>query len=121
MDISDMTQWTILYNPKCSKCREALALLQSKKIEPQVIEYLKNPLTKSEVKEWLSRLDSPATMVRTKEEDFQAAPFDLNSTETIAKRLAENPKLIERPVIMNDKQAVVARPIEKMDVLFNGK
>src|SRR4051812_5965253 len=108
-----MAQWTIYHNPKCSKSREALELLRSRKIEPTVIEYLKNPPTKAEIKKLISMLDEPSSIVRTKEDDFQENQFNLNSVDEIASQLAKNPKLIERPIIIKDELAVVARPFEK--------
>jgi arsenate reductase len=113
-----MPKWTIYYNPKCSKCREALELLQSKNIEPTVIEYLKDPPSEAELKKIAAMLSEPAELVRTKEDDYQANKFDLTSAQEIAKHLAKNPKLIERPVVIKDNQAVVARPVEKLKSLL---
>lgn len=111
-----MAKWTLYHNPKCSKSREALALLQSQKIQPAVVEYLKTQPTETELRSLIAMLeDSPAALVRTKEEDYQNSKFDLNSIDEIVKHLAKNPKLIERPIVIKDKKAVIARPVEKIE------
>lgn len=114
-----MAQWTVYYNPMCGKCRDALEFLHLKKIKPTVIEYLKNPPTRDELKAVLAKLDDPASLVRTKEPAFQAKPFNLESVDEIADQLSKNPKLIERPVIIKDDKAIVARPVDLVKVFFD--
>lgn len=114
-----MSQWKIYHNPKCSKSREALTLLQQNGIEAEVIEYLHQPLSEKELYELLQKLDSPpASLVRIKEEAYQNNPFELQSPKTIAQHLAQNPRLMERPVVMKDNIAVIGRPIEKIQKLL---
>nr|BFD65386.1 arsenate reductase (glutaredoxin) [Bdellovibrio sp. HAGR004] len=115
-----MSSWIIYHNPKCSKSREVLALLQSQSVDAKVVEYLKEPLSESELLELQNKLGAEApALVRTKEEDFQAAPFDVNSAEVVAQKLAANPKLMERPVVVKGPVAVVARPTENLNKLLS--
>lgn len=114
-----MAQWTILHNPKCSKSREALKLLQDNGIEPKVVEYLKTPLNQSELKTLMSQLDSePASMVRTKEALYKELKFSLDSKDQIIKFIAEHPVLLERPIVIKDKKAVIGRPTENINKLL---
>ncbi|MFS4459251.1 arsenate reductase (glutaredoxin) [Bdellovibrio sp. HCB2-146] len=108
-----MAKWTIYHNPQCSKSREALAMLQAKGIAPEVIEYLKQPPTEKELSSIIQKLKVPAaSLVRTKEEIFQALNFNLGSTEAIIQNLAKHPKLLERPIVIKDNVAIIARPTE---------
>lgn len=110
-----MTNWKIYYNPQCSKCREALSLLNSHNIEPQVIEYLKTGISKDELIEIFEKLDDQlGAVVRTKDEDYQKLKFDLNSKEAIIANLTQNARLLERPIVVTESRAVVARPVEKI-------
>ena len=107
----------IYHNPRCTKSRQALQLLQEKGIEPEVVEYLKNPLTEEELWDVLNKLDmEPLELVRTKEaewiEHFKGKDLDENE---IVFAMIEYPKLMERPIIVNGEKAVVARPTEKVN------
>jgi arsenate reductase len=114
-----MAKWTLYHNPKCSKSREALTLLQSKNLDLEVIEYLKTSPDEKELKALISKLKEPiSNLVRTKEPEFQESPFDLNSAEQVIRHLVRTPKLLERPVVVKDAVAVVARPLEKIENLF---
>lgn len=107
---------TIYHNPRCSKSREGLCFLEQHNIEHKIIKYLDDNITESELKSILKKLNyTPIQLVRTKEalwkENF--AQKDLTDDEII-KIMVENPKLIERPIIINNDKAIVARPIEKI-------
>lgn len=114
-----MSRWKIYHNPKCSKSREALALLQARGIEPVVVEYLKEPPTAREIRELIAHLGglTPA-LVRTKEELYQELGFDLNSVDVVVENLVKHPKLLERPIIVKDHVAVIGRPVENIEKLF---
>ncbi|MBF0448806.1 MAG: arsenate reductase (glutaredoxin) [Magnetococcales bacterium] len=109
---------TIYHNPRCSKSRAALALLQERDEEIEVIEYLKTPPTKEALEHILSLLGKePRELMRKKE-----APYIENnlgdpslSRETLIQALVDYPKLIERPIVLKNNQAAIGRPIE--DVL----
>lgn len=114
-----MAHWTIYHNPQCSKSREALGLLQARGIQPEVVEYLKQPLTKDELRGLLSKLKvASSAIVRTKEELYQELSFDVNSVETVIENLAKHPRLLERPIVVKDQAAVIGRPVENIEKLF---
>lgn len=111
-----MTAWTLYHNPKCSKSREALAYLQAQPdLRLTVVEYLKETLSSSNLEKLIKELTSPLeSMVRTKEEDFIANPFDVTNPATVLKNLIEKPKLLERPILQGNGKAIIGRPLEKI-------
>ncbi len=111
---------TIYHNPRCSKSRQGIAYLEEKGISFDIIKYLDTPLSKEEISSILKKLNLPAMeLVRTKEpiwkEVYASSPL---SEEKIIEILAQNPKLIERPIVVHDHRAVIARPIEKIDEIL---
>lgn len=106
----------IYHNPKCSKSRQTLKILQDKQIEPQIIEYLKNPPTKNELTQILKWLGiSAKQLIRTKEDLFKEKyqHLKLNESEWLDV-LIENPELMERPIVIHDNKAVLGRPPENV-------
>ena len=104
----------IYHNPKCSKSRQGVELLKNSGKEFQIIEYMKNPLTKKELESMLKKLKmKPIELVRQKEkiwmENFKGK--ELSDAEIIQAML-EYPNLIERPIVVNEGKAVVGRPTE---------
>lgn len=107
---------TIYHNTRCRKSREALELLESKGLEPKVIEYLKNPLSKKQIEALilLLKLD-PMQLVRVNETLWKEHYKDKNfSKSDIIALLTKHPKLIERPIISSGTNAVIGRPIEQL-------
>jgi arsenate reductase len=107
------TQKVVLYhNPRCSKSREALALLQEKGVEPEVIEYLKTPLAADGVKALIGALGVPPhALLRTKEEPYARLGLSEASTlDEVARAIAEEPILMERPVLVVGSKARIGRP-----------
>jgi len=107
---------TIYHNNRCRKSREALEHLESKGYDIEIIEYLKNPLSISELKELIQLLKiNPIELVRKNEkiwkENFKRKK--LTSTKLI-EVLAKNPKLIERPIIKSVTNAVIGRPMDNL-------
>lgn len=107
---------TLYYNPRCTKCREALCLLEEKGYEAEIIEYLKTPPTEKELKEVLHKLGlKPMDIIRTKEplfaEKYKGKKY--SDAEWI-KILCKNPILIERPIAIEGSKAIVGRPPEKI-------
>ncbi|WP_240221690.1 arsenate reductase (glutaredoxin) [Rheinheimera hassiensis] len=103
----------ILHNPRCSKSREALALLQQHALQVEVIEYLKTPLTADELTVLLGKLDIPARqLLRSKEDEYKQLGLDdmSLSEQQLIEAMAQQPKLIERPVIIKGNKAVIGRP-----------
>ncbi len=108
-------KWVIYHNPKCSKSSEALELLWQNRIEPEIIEYLETPLTKQEVENLLALFQGdPKDIVRTNEKVFSTLKIDLTKPEEIAEAIAKHPILLERPIIVYEGRAFVARPPEKV-------
>lgn len=102
----------IYYNPRCSKCREALDLLEKNNCEITFREYLKEPPTKKEVTELLKKLNCKAfDIVRTSEPLYKETFSDKNLTNTQwINVLCKNPILIERPIVIDGEKALVGRP-----------
>ena len=104
---------TIYHNPRCSKSRETLNLLQSKNIEPSVVEYLKTPLSHEQISTLVSQLgfNSARDLMRTKEEQYKALNLkDENSESVLIDAMVNHPKLIERPIVVNNNKAALGRP-----------
>ncbi len=106
----------IYHNPRCRKSRETLELLQEKGVEPEVILYLENPPTKQELKSVLEMLGiRPEQLVRKGEPVFKEKFKDkkLTDAQWIDAMIA-NPKLIERPIVVEKCRAVIGRPPENV-------
>ncbi|NVJ50196.1 MAG: arsenate reductase (glutaredoxin) [Gammaproteobacteria bacterium] len=112
-----MSEFTIYHNPRCSKSRQTLALLQENGIEPTVVEYLKTPPSVNRLKSIVKALAiSPRDLLRTKEADYKEAGLDDSSLtkEQILKLMVAYPKVIERPIVTRGDRAVVGRPPENV-------
>lgn len=103
---------TIYHNPRCSKSREGVQFLEENNIDFQVVKYLNEPLSENELKEIIGKLGiKPIELVRTKEEIWKNNYKDKSLTDDeIIKAMHENPRLIERPIVVNGDKAVIARP-----------
>lgn len=111
----------IYHNPRCSKSRQALELLESKNIKPEIILYLQEGLDSVEVKNILDLLEcNPREIIRKKEIEYKDQNLsDKNlSDEDLIKAIVNTPKLLERPIIINGTKAAIGRPIENiLDIL----
>jgi len=110
----------ILYNPRCSKCRGALALLQEKQnIQIHIREYLKDPLDEEEIRSLLELVE-PLSLLRQKEDDFTPWRNEAESLtgEQVLEILLTHPHLLERPVVIRGNKGVIARPPERLETLF---
>lgn len=108
---------TIIYhNNRCRKSREALELLREKTNQLTVIEYLKHPLTTSELTHIIDQLNiQPLDLVRKNESIWKEEYKGKNLThQEIVQAMVDHPKLIERPIVINEKGAVVGRPANKV-------
>lgn len=105
----------IYHNPRCSKSRQTLELLKENGHDPEIIEYLKTPLNKGQIFGILSKLERPAKdIIRVKEEEFKGRNVDLEDKESIADAIVAVPKLMERPIVVNDDKAAIGRPPESV-------
>ncbi len=106
----------IYHNPRCSKSRQTLALLEENGVEAEIILYLNEPLTVKELKSILSKLKmKPFELVRKSEKIYKENYKDTTlSDEEWLVALVENPKLIERPIVVKGRTAVLGRPPENV-------
>ncbi|AQS35823.1 glutaredoxin-dependent arsenate reductase [Shewanella psychrophila] len=112
-----MTMVSIIHNPRCSKSRQTLALLEERDCEIQIVEYLKSPLKKSEVESILTKLGLNAReLMRTKETEYKEQ--DLANTnlteEQLIQAIVDTPKLLERPIVLANDKAAIGRPPENV-------
>ncbi len=116
-----MANVTIWHNPRCSKSRNSLALLEEKGIEAEVVKYLDTPPTKEALRTLLSQLGiSAKELMRTKEDAYKVLGLkDVDDEEKLIAAMVENPKLIERPIVIKDGKAVIGRPIENVLALLD--
>lgn len=113
----------IYHNPRCSKSREALEILNTNNCEYEIREYLKEPPTKKELKELLAKLGcKPIDIVRKKEELFLKKFNNKKFTDSEwIQILTEHPSLIERPIVIDGYKAVIGRPTELVIELIKRK
>ena len=117
-----MSQFTIYHNPRCSKSRQTLQLLQEQGIEPEVVRYLETPLAAKQILTLLKQLGiSARDLLRKGEQAFkdnQLGNPDLGDNELVAAMVA-HPKLIERPIVVANGKAVLGRPPENVLALLS--
>ncbi len=116
--------FTIYHNPRCSKSRQTLALLeeqaQKNQQEISIVEYLKTPLDESEVAGLIAQLNCSALdMMRTKEAEFSEQNLKAASEEQLINAMVNTPKLIERPIVSDGNKAIIGRPPENVLTFFN--
>lgn len=111
----------IYHNPRCSKSRQTLQLLKDRGIEPEIIEYLKNPPDVATLTDILARLCiSPQVLIRTGEAVYKDLKLDdpAISDAALIQTMVDNPILIERPIVVNGDKAALGRPPEAvLDIL----
>jgi arsenate reductase (glutaredoxin) len=114
-----MSDTTLYHNPRCSKSRDALALLREAGVEPTVVEYLKQPLSQGRLQEVATLLGvRPRALVRTKEALFESLRLDLDDDAAVLAALASHPELLERPIVVRDGRAAIGRPPENVRTLL---
>ena len=111
----------IYHNPRCSKSRQTLQLLQEQGVEPQITEYLKTPPDRETLERILDMLGlEPRELMRTKEAEYKEAGLDNAdlSRDQLIQGMLDHPKLIERPIVIKNGKAAIGRPPEKvLDIL----
>ncbi|MEJ2141695.1 MAG: arsenate reductase (glutaredoxin) [Gammaproteobacteria bacterium] len=108
---------TIYHNPRCSKSRQTLQLLNDNNVNADIIEYLKTPPDAQTLKDILSKLGiQPRQLMRTKEAIYKELNLDDESLtdDQLINAMIENPKLIERPIVVKDGKVAVGRPPENV-------
>lgn len=113
MTVSD---YRIYHNPRCSKSRNTLALLQENGVEPEVVLYLETPPDAETLQALLKKLGkSPAELVRKGEAEYKELGLGKDSSdEELLQAMAGHPKLIERPIVVRGDRAVLGRPPENV-------
>ena len=110
-----MTDLTLYHNPRCSKSRGALELLQARGLAPTVVKYLEEPLNAAQLQGLLGKLGiSARQLLRTGEDEYKSlnlADASLSEAQLIA-AIAQHPKLMERPILETANKAVIGRPPE---------
>lgn len=113
-----MTAITIIHNPRCSKSRQTLALLEERGVSPVIVEYLKHPLSVEELKDIFKKLnvESVREMMRIKEDEYKTANLGDSkvTNEALFEAMSASPKLIERPIVINGDSARIGRPPESV-------
>jgi arsenate reductase len=113
-------RWTLYFNPACKTCRNVLSVLQSADIEPRIIEYLKTPPTLAELKGFAEKLGSKwSDLVRTGEPIYAGLKLTGRARSEVLKAVAENPILLQRPIVIHGDRVIVARPFEKVRELID--
>ncbi|MDE3085444.1 MAG: arsenate reductase (glutaredoxin) [Acidobacteriota bacterium] len=106
----------LYFNPSCSKCRTAQALLADKGVEAEVVRYLDVPPTRQDLHRLMGMLgiDDPRAMMRTGEPVYAALGLDEASADELLDAITAHPILLERPIFVVGDRAVVARPPERL-------
>ena len=111
---------TIYHNPRCSKSRQTLALLQDRGIEPRIVEYLKTPPDLATLTKLAVTLGGARAMLRKGESEYAELGLDdaQKSEQALLKAMHQHPILIERPIVTDGKRAVIGRPPEAVLALL---
>ena len=113
---------TIYHNPRCSKSRQTLALIEANGVTPTIVLYLENPLTVAEIQDLLSKLGMSARDIIRKGEDAykENKLSDMTATEEkLILAISNTPKLLERPIVAKGKKAIIGRPPENVLALLS--
>lgn len=110
----------IWHNNRCSKSREAKSILEESGVEFETFEYLKNEFSKEELLQVMAQLNIKdiKEMLRKKETEYKELDIENKSQNEILDLVVLNPKLVERPIIIKDGKAVIARPMENLTNLL---
>ena len=116
-----MSEVQIWHNPRCSKSRAAMTLLEENGVEAEVVKYLDEDLDEAMIKELLLKLDIDAIdLMRTKEDIFKELKLaNVGDEGVLIRAMTRFPKLIERPIIIRGDKAVIGRPAEKIMEFLN--
>src|ERR1700722_19328770 len=106
----------IFFNPSCSKCRSAQAILDEHHIEAEVVRYLDVPPTRADLERLMALLgiDDPRLMMRTGEAVYAELALDQTGPAELLEAIAAHPILLERPIVVYDGRAVIGRPPERV-------
>lgn len=110
----------IFHNPRCSKSRQTLALIEEAGVTPEIVLYLEQPPTEAELKSVIAKLGiAPADLLRKKEAEYKEAELTNDSSDDdVLAAMIKYPKLIERPIVIKGDKAVLGRPPENVNALL---
>jgi arsenate reductase (glutaredoxin) len=117
-----MERVTVYHNPSCGKSRGALDILRERGVACDVVEYLQTPPDRATYEGFLTLLAGPPADLVRKDKRFKELGLDANdytTREQVVALLLEHPELMERPVVIRDRRAVIARPSERVLELFD--
>ena len=104
---------TIYHNPKCSKSRETLSILEENKKTPEIVEYLKQPLSSQVLNDIVTKLNvSPKELIRTADQAYKDTGLDINSmtNNEVIEAICNHPEILQRPIVVCGDKAVIGRP-----------
>ena len=108
-----MEKYYLVHNPRCSKSRETLSLLETHGIKPEIIDYLQGDLSQDLLEKIFKALNKePKDVLRMKEEEFLGLNLNLENPQEVIEAILRHPKILERPILMKGNQAVIGRPPE---------
>lgn len=109
----------IYHNPRCSKSRAALALLQERGLNPEIIEYLKTPLDAEQIKTLIAQSNlSVRDVMRTNEDVYSTLGLEQADDERLIQAMVENPILLNRPLVQTEKGVRLGRPLEAIEEIL---
>ena len=116
-----MSMVTIWHNPRCSKSREAVAILEENGTEKEIVKYLDAKLRAEDIKNLLTKLSlSAKELMRTKEDIYKELELkNITDEEILIDAMVNHPKLIERPVLIKNGKAIIGRPTSKIKEFLN--
>ena len=105
----------IYHNPRCSKSRLALEIIRNQKVEPKIIEYLKTGFSHEEINEIINKLNLDIIeIIRSKDAKKLGLNLETMSKKELTNAIIDQPGIVERPIIIKGKKAVIGRPPEKL-------
>tara|TARA_R110002049_G_scaffold209706_4_gene380614 strand:+ start:1593 stop:1931 length:339 start_codon:yes stop_codon:yes gene_type:complete len=111
--------YKIIHNPRCTKSRQTLALLEEESDHVEIIKYLEGELTSDLLGFTFENYKgNHEELIRNKEDEFQKVKIDFNNSESFTKAVLKYPKILERPIVIKGKKVVIGRPPENVKVLF---
>ncbi len=115
-----MSDYVLIHNPRCSKSREALGILEASNIQPEILLYLEAKMDKSFLENLFKALSKkPKDCLRTKEEDYKALNINWDDDAQVIDAIIKYPKILERPILLKGNRAVVGRPPELIKSLIS--
>ena len=114
---------SVFFNPACSNCRTAAAILEERGVDADYIRYLETAPARTDLEDVLAKLgtDDPRDIVRTKEPIYAELDLDTADRDELLDAMVANPILIQRPIVIHGERAVVARPPERLLELLDHK